>query len=180
MNLPAIASQRHPIQPTIGRHDPVETAGPDDAFVVGKLSRCNVDVDGPALSTSRPVVKLIRSRRQTSAGADHTQLEFVERLSGERIDFPAEGFRIGHTRHDVKRIIEKKGMGRWKIGCPEQIAILEANADCFRKRRSRDANHAIARPRATVGGPSYAPSLTFERVADSVEEVLGCLGGSAP
>ncbi|MBA7692953.1 hypothetical protein ES703_101528 [subsurface metagenome] len=91
MNLPAIASQRHPIQPPVRRHHPVKTSGTDDAFVVGKLSRSNIHINGPALPASGTVVKLVRSHRQAGAGANHSQTEFVENLAGERFDLSAEG-----------------------------------------------------------------------------------------
>ena len=37
MNLPAIAGQRHPVEPPVRRHHPVKTPGTDDALVVGEL-----------------------------------------------------------------------------------------------------------------------------------------------
>ncbi|MHC4593397.1 MAG: hypothetical protein ACYS19_00450 [Planctomycetota bacterium] len=71
-------------------------------------------------------------------------------------------------------------MGRCDVRRPEEIAFLEADANRFLERRSRDADHAAARPRATVCGPSQAPTLALEGTADGVEEFFGCFGRAAP
>ena len=108
VNLPAIASQRHPIQPPIGRHHAVKTPGPDDAFVVGEFPRAEVDIDRPALAASRTVVELVRSHRQAGTRADHAQIEFVQNLAGERVDRAAGGRRPGHARHDKQSVVGRR------------------------------------------------------------------------
>ena len=122
--MPAIASQRHPIQPPIRRYHAVKTSGTHDALVVSKLPISNIDIDGPAFSTSWTVVKLVRCYRQAGTGANHSQSEFVENITSARINLSTESRRIGHARYNIETVFEKKWMRRWDVRCPEKFAFV--------------------------------------------------------